>query len=188
MITMPVSCYRTVSFGIKCEAILTILVFTDDDFFEIHTQYDEFNELLQNYTFVLKYTGRRWYGQIYPERSSKGFDEEEYHAFWNRAFSGVGVDDNRTVIISAPTTDSSPVGVDFYEMRRRNKQFEGTEKNYNYGPFGVLLNNIGAEVSGQVNGNVSHNFCTVLYCCLNFNSFVVLLTFELGGWLFSLQH
>ena len=68
----------------------------------------------------------------------------------------MGIDDNRTVIISAPTTDSSPVGVDFYEMRRRNKQFEGTEKNYNYGPFGVLLNNIGAEVSGQVNGNVSH--------------------------------
>lgn len=131
--------------------------YADDDFFEIHTQYDEFNELLQNYTFVLKYTGRRWYGQIYPERSSKSFDEEEYHAFWNRAFSGVGIDDNRTVIISAPTTDSSPVGVDFYEMRRRNKQFEGTEKNYNYGPFGVLLNNIGAEGAGYFHYNIEED-------------------------------
>jgi len=78
----------------------------------------------------------------------------------------VGIDDNRTVIISAPTTDSSPVGVDFYEMRRRNKQFEGTEKNYNYGPFGVLLNNIGAEVSGQVNGHVSQKVGYVPVCLL----------------------
>ena len=100
----------------------------------------------------------------------------------------MGVDDNRTVIISAPTTDSSPVGVDFYEMRRRNKQFEGTEKNYNYGPFGVLLNNIGAEVSGQVNGNVSHSGDVVRFCLTLIHSVLLLLFLTLGGWLFSLQH
>ena len=61
-------------------------------------------------------------------------------------FLYVGVDDNRTVIISAPTSDASPVGVDFYEMRRRNKIFEDSEKNYNYGPFGVLIETVEAEV------------------------------------------
>ena len=31
-------------------------------------------------------------------------------------------------------------------MRRRNKIFENSEKNYNYGPFGVLIETVGAEV------------------------------------------
>lgn len=64
-----------------------------------------------------------------------------------------GVDDNATVIISAPTTHASPVGVDFYEMRRRNKQFETGAKNYNYGPFGVLINMVGTEGAGYFHCN-----------------------------------
>ena len=50
------------------------------------------------------------------------------------------------MIISAPTSDASPVGVDFFEMRRRNKLFENSAKNYNYGPFGVLIEMVEAEV------------------------------------------
>ena len=65
----------------------------------------------------------------------------------------VGVDDNATVIISGPTTDASPVGIDFYEMRRRNKQFESSVKNYNYGPFGVLLELVGADGAGYFHCN-----------------------------------
>eukprot|EP00577_Skeletonema_sp_RCC1716_P005244 CAMPEP_0113387154 /NCGR_PEP_ID=MMETSP0013_2-20120614/8386_1 /TAXON_ID=2843 ORGANISM="Skeletonema costatum, Strain 1716" /NCGR_SAMPLE_ID=MMETSP0013_2 /ASSEMBLY_ACC=CAM_ASM_000158 /LENGTH=769 /DNA_ID=CAMNT_0000270033 /DNA_START=12 /DNA_END=2318 /DNA_ORIENTATION=+ /assembly_acc=CAM_ASM_000158 len=99
--------------------------FEDDDFFEIHLDKPKFKELMTNYTFVLKYTGRRWYGQIKPPGvTASGFKEAEFHGFWSRTFSGVGVDDNSTVIISGPTAAGSPVGVDFYEMRRRNKAFE----------------------------------------------------------------
>ncbi|KAL7531293.1 hypothetical protein ACHAXR_003958, partial [Thalassiosira sp. AJA248-18] len=34
---------------------------TDDDFFEVNNSTTEFQELMKNYTFVLRYTGRRWY-------------------------------------------------------------------------------------------------------------------------------
>lgn len=61
-------------------------------------------------------------------------------AFWNNAFSGLGEQDNRTLLISAPAASSgSPVGVDFYEMRRRNIMFESGEFDYDYCPFGVLI-------------------------------------------------
>ena len=53
---------------------------TDDDFFEIHTQMPAFQKLMENYTFTLRYTGRRWYGQMEPPNTnSKSFNEEEYH-------------------------------------------------------------------------------------------------------------
>ena len=97
-------------------------IFIDDDFFEIHLKKEAFVELMENYTFILKFTGRRWYGQMKPSGiSASSFHEEEFHAFWNMAFSGLGVDDNSTVIISGPSMDATPVAVDFYEMRRRNK-------------------------------------------------------------------
>ncbi|KAL7551942.1 hypothetical protein ACHAWF_015151 [Thalassiosira exigua] len=112
--------------------------FTDDDFFEQNNQTAEYAKLLQNYTFIIFYTGRRWYGQIIPPGlTATGFDEEEYHAFWANTFSGLGEQDNRTVIISAPTDRGSPVGVDFYEMRRRNIAFETGDFDYNYDPYGV---------------------------------------------------
>lgn len=40
--------------------------FVDDDFFEQNyiRRPDEFEELMENYTFVLHYTGRRWYGKL----------------------------------------------------------------------------------------------------------------------------
>ena len=95
--------------------------YADDDFFEIHTAMDPFQELLKNYTFALRYTGRRWYGQMEAAgMTSEMIVEEEYHgkwsivfeampsfhsdknhcstsfiflstAFWNRAFSGVSL-------------------------------------------------------------------------------------------------
>jgi len=99
--------------------------FEDDDFFEINNQTEDFQKLLNNYTFALSFTGRRWYGKLLaPDRYSGNFKEEEYHAFWDNAFSGLGDQDNSTLLISAPTTKGSPVGVDFYEMRRRNVAFE----------------------------------------------------------------
>ena len=61
----------------------------------------------------------------------------------------MGDEDNSTLIISAPSSDSgSPVGIDFYEMRRRNVAFEGGSFDYQYGPFGVLLPLVEYEGSG----------------------------------------
>ena len=82
----------------------------DDDFFEINNASEAFQELMKNYTFLLRYTGRRWYGQIVdPTLSGDTFKEEEYHAFWNNAFSGLGQEDNSTLIISEVTSEVSPV-------------------------------------------------------------------------------
>lgn len=124
--------------------------FTDDDFFEVNNETSEFQQLLRNYTFVLWFTGIRWYGQIVqPGLTAETFKEEEYHAFWNNAFSGLGDQDNRTLIISAPTAGlGSPVGVDFYEMRRRNIEFEDGIYDYDYSPFGVLIPLVEYEGSG----------------------------------------
>ena len=121
--------------------------YSDDDFFQVNNVTSAFNDLLQNYTFELHYTGQRWYGQIQKELTSASFIEEEYHAFWNNAFSAPGVDDNRTLIISAPTSRESPVGVDFFEMRRRNILFEGGI-HFDYGPYGVLIPLVEHEGSG----------------------------------------
>lgn len=40
--------------------------FEDDDFFELNfkNEKDEFEQLLENYTFYLHFTGRRWYGKL----------------------------------------------------------------------------------------------------------------------------
>ena len=82
----------------------------DDDFFEIYNKSTSFQQLMSNYTFLLRYTGRRWYGQILdPGLSGETFKEEEYHAFWMNSFSGLGQDDNSTLIISEPTSKNSPV-------------------------------------------------------------------------------
>ena len=84
--------------------------YSDDDFFEIHNQSVAFQQLMKNYTFLLGYTGRRWYGQIVdPSLSADSFREEEYHAFWMNSFSGLGQEDNSTLIISEITSSVSPV-------------------------------------------------------------------------------
>jgi hypothetical protein len=54
--------------------------FLDDDFFEVNNQTAAYHELLKNYTFVLRFTGQRWYGQIIPPGlTAMSFKEEEYH-------------------------------------------------------------------------------------------------------------
>jgi hypothetical protein len=45
--------------------------------------------------------------------------------------------DNNTFLISEPTFEGSPSGVDFFERRRRNQK--EIEKYYDYDPFGVLV-------------------------------------------------
>ena len=65
------------------------------------------------------------------------------------AFSGTGTQDNSTLIISAPASNQgSPVGLDFFEMRRRNIAFESGIYDYEYGPFGVLIPLVEYEGSG----------------------------------------
>ena len=84
--------------------------YQDDDFFEINNKSVAFQQLVTNYTFLLRYTGRRWYGQIVdPSLSGESFKEEEYHAFWQNSFSGLGQEDNSTLIISEITSKVSPV-------------------------------------------------------------------------------
>ena len=121
-----------------------------DDFFEQNNKTFEFQELLMNYTFVLRYTGRRWYGDLLPpgvhHYMVASHYNEDYHAFWDNAFSGLGEEDNHTMLISAPTIDMTPVGIDFFEMRRRNVPFG--ELHYDYGPMGVLVPLIENEGSG----------------------------------------
>jgi hypothetical protein len=69
----------------------------------------------------------------------------QYHAFWDNAFSGLGESDNSTFIISAPALETfDPVGVDFYEMRRRNVP----NSTFEYGPMGVLIPLIEYQGSG----------------------------------------
>ncbi|KAL7478407.1 hypothetical protein ACHAW6_004170 [Cyclotella cf. meneghiniana] len=69
--------------------------FDDDDFFQVNNSTHSFQELLRNYTFVLWYSGSRWYGQIFPpDHAAESFEEEEFHAFWANSFSGVGSKDN----------------------------------------------------------------------------------------------
>ena len=83
---------------------------------------------------------------------------DTFTAFWLNAFSGLGNQDNATLLISSPAASSgSPVGSDFYEMRRRNGVFEEGEFDYDYGPFGVLIPLTGYEGSGWFHCNVDNN-------------------------------
>ncbi len=80
--------------------------YSDDDFFEINNQSASFQQLMSNYTFLLRFTGRRWYGQIVdPNLSGESFKEEEYHAFWSHSFSGT----HSTLIVSELTSKVTPV-------------------------------------------------------------------------------
>ena len=72
--------------------------------------------------------------------NSKIFDaKQEYHAFWDNALTVLGLEDNSTFVISEPTDGNSPVGVDFYEMRRRTIVFDDDVHEYDYDPLGVLV-------------------------------------------------
>lgn len=65
---------------------LNNLVFDDDDFFDIHLREEAFLNLMKNYTFVLGFTGRRWYGQIKPwtpiEETGNDKFKEEGAFYW----------------------------------------------------------------------------------------------------------
>ena len=151
------------------------LTYDDDDFFDIHLREEAFVNLMKNYTFVLGYTGQRWYGQIHPwiplgiegldafeedgaydmilfgpmqETCSLSESSTEYHGFWAKTFTGLEKGDNKTLIISEPTTSETPVGVDFFELRRRNSVFAEGEYDYDYGPFGVKIPLVGYEGVG----------------------------------------
>ena len=105
-----------------------------DDFFERQPLHD-LEEILEDYSVVLTFTGSRFYGTI--TKSNASLDElfpDNYHAFWDQSFNV-----NRTFIISDTTFGSSPVGVDFYEMRRRINELLNPDIHFSYGPYGAMI-------------------------------------------------
>lgn len=77
----------------------------------------------------LVYSGSRWFGIVVKGGANMTIDQavniaEEFHAFWDRAYAEFDV-----FAVSDPTTNSVPVGVDFYLIGEKGPQ---------YGPFGVL--------------------------------------------------
>ena len=105
-----------------------------DDFFERQPLHD-LEEILEDYSVVLTFTGSRFYGTIIHSNAS--LDElfpDNYHAFWDQSFNL-----NRTFIISDTTFGSSPVGVDFYEMRRRINELLSPDIHFSYGPYGAMI-------------------------------------------------
>ena len=81
-----------IPYGLMRMANINDGAFADDDFFEIHQAYPAFQKLLKNYTFTLRYTGRRWYGQMEPPGiSSKSFAEEEYHGEYLNFIDNTGI-------------------------------------------------------------------------------------------------
>eukprot|EP00986_Skeletonema_menzelii_P005908 scaffold2230_cov166-Skeletonema_menzelii.AAC.4 len=105
-----------------------------DDFFERQPLHD-LEQILEDYSVVLTFTGSRFYGTII--KSNASLDElfpDNYHAFWDQSFNV-----NRTFIISDTTFGSSPVGVDFYEMRRRINGLLNPDIHFSYGPYGAMI-------------------------------------------------
>mmetsp|Transcript_1542 Transcript_1542/g.2367 ORF Transcript_1542/g.2367 Transcript_1542/m.2367 type:complete len:158 (+) Transcript_1542:411-884(+) len=91
--------------------------------------------MLNDYKVVIAYTGSRFYGTITDSNAT--LDElfpPDYHAFWSESF-----DVDRTFIISDATSISSPVGVDFFEMRRRFSTLLNPNVQFSYGPYGALI-------------------------------------------------
>jgi len=96
----------------------------------------DLEEILEDYSVVISYTGSRFYATIIqPDASLDELFPSDYHAFWSQAFNV-----NRTFIISDSTFSSSPVSVDFFEMRRRvvNPLLNPNVK-FSYGPFGAQI-------------------------------------------------
>jgi hypothetical protein len=55
-------------------------------------------------------------------------------AFWNNAF-----DVNRTFVISDETDGGTPIGIDFFEMRRRVPSDLNENVRFQYGPYGKFF-------------------------------------------------
>lgn len=106
-----------------------------DDFFESKSLHN-LNEIMEDYSVAISYSGSRFYGTIIrPDAKLDDIFHPDYHAFWSQSF-----DMNRTFIISDTTAESSPVGVDFYEMRRRTaSSMQDSNVQFSYGPYGALI-------------------------------------------------
>ena len=106
-----------------------------DDFFE-STSLHDLDDTLEDYSVVISYSGSRFYGTIIESDASlDNLFPQDYHAFWSQSF-----DVNRTFIISDTTYSSTPVGVDFFEMRRRvNNPLLNKNVDFSYGPYGALI-------------------------------------------------
>jgi hypothetical protein len=72
---------------------------------------------------------------LISHRSSFQWESKQGIIF--RKFSKVGENDNRisTILISGPSLGLTPVGLDFYEMRRRRVP----NKTFDFGPCGILV-------------------------------------------------
>lgn len=115
---------------------LQTLQFADwDDFFESPALHD-LVDILDDFSVVISYSGSRFYGTIIePNSDIEDLFPSDYHAFWSQSFN-----ENRTFIISDTTFDGSPVGIDFFEMRRRvDTALRNKNVNFSYGPFGALI-------------------------------------------------
>lgn len=91
----------------------------------------ELNSLGKNggkdHDLVLFYSGSRWFGGFFNLPKDKGKWLElarEGHAFWDEVYK------ENTLFVSAPTTLSDPIAVDFFRIGRRGAQ---------YGPLGELI-------------------------------------------------
>jgi len=106
-----------------------------DDFFERQYLHEGMEDLMEDYSVILSYSGSRFYGTIVESNLPLGdLFPLDYHAFWSQSFN---VD--RTFIISDTTYADTPVGVDFFEMRRRINSFLNPNVRFSYGPFGALI-------------------------------------------------
>ena len=86
-----------------------------------------FSSTDNNERWSLVYSGSRWFGM---NLTGKDVASEQwltsvsnFHAFWYRAYA------NSTTFVSEITKESSPVGVDWYQIGERGNQF---------GPLGAL--------------------------------------------------
>ncbi|KAL7521761.1 hypothetical protein ACHAWX_006442 [Stephanocyclus meneghinianus] len=87
---------------------------------------EKFN-LTQNDSLYMLFSGARYLGVVLKDTRFQDIKfwqstAAEYHPLWS-------VELNKTIFVSDRTTESTPVGVDFYEIGEQGEQ---------YGPFGVL--------------------------------------------------
>jgi len=114
-----------------------------DDFFG-RTPLHNLDDILEDYSVVISFTGSRFYGTIVPSDTTfQALFPRDYHAFWYESF-----DVNRTFIISDTTFESTPVGADWYEMRRRVKTVRNPNVQFKYGPYGAMINVMEYEGTG----------------------------------------
>ncbi|KAL7541176.1 hypothetical protein ACHAXR_011631, partial [Thalassiosira sp. AJA248-18] len=115
-----------------------------DDFFESKGLHD-LDDVLDDYSIIISFSGSRFFGTIVePDSQFEDLFPPDYHAFWSVAFN-----ENRTFIISDTAAASTPVGIDFFEMRRRvPRPMLNQNVKFDYGPFGALIPLMSYQDSG----------------------------------------